>query len=58
MKLLHKLTPILFIFAFLFMIGTAGALEHDTISMGQAVIQWAAGGAVIAAICIKEKVWR
>ena len=49
MKLLHKLAPIIFIVAFLFMIGTAGALEHFQIGMGQACAQWAASGAVIVA---------
>ena len=58
MKILHKLTPIIFIAAFLYMIGTAGALEHFQIGMGQACAQWAASGAVIVAICVRRKVWR
>lgn len=58
MKILHKLTPIIFIAALLFCIGTAGALEHFQIGMRQAAIQWAASGAVIVAICVRRKVWR
>lgn len=47
MKVLRKIAPILFIAALLFCIGTAGALEHFRISMGQACIQWAVSLAVM-----------
>ena len=47
MKILRKIAPILFIAALLFCIGTAGALEHFRISMGQACIQWAVSLAVM-----------
>jgi hypothetical protein len=41
MKVLRKIAPLIFLTAVLFAIGTAGALELDNISMGQACIQWA-----------------
>ena len=40
MKILHKIAPILFIADVAFCIGTAGALEHFRISLGQAFVQW------------------
>lgn len=47
MKILRTITPLVFIGAVLFAIGTAGALEHFRISLGQACIQWAVSFAVM-----------
>ena len=47
MKVLRKIAPLIFLTAVLFAIGTAGALEHFRISMGQACIQWAVSLAVM-----------
>ena len=57
-KLLDILSPIIFIGALILVIGAPGAVDAGDISLGRAMVQMLIGLGVIAAICIKEKVWR
>lgn len=52
-KMIQNVCGILSFLGFMFMLGTVGAMEHDTIALGQGAIQSIIGLAVFAGAAYK-----